>query len=750
MIAKASVRRTLLVMSIGSIGLVACKDKTAPPQPAAVTAVSTVAPVGTVGEFLANPLTVKVTDANGTAVPNIVVTFTVAEGGGIVAQPIDTTDNTGVASTTWRLGERTVAQRVTAQATGVGSVVNFVATANPGAPATMAVQAGDNQTAAAGASVATAPSVVIKDKYTNAVPGVSVFFSISNGGGSVTGAGAVTNSSGVASVGGWTLGSAVGSNKLSALAVFNGITGNPITFSATAISGTAATITPQGPPGVILGSVGALVTPIPSVRVLDANGNAVAGATVTFASSAGSNVVGATKSTDANGLAAPDGWQLGTVAQNYTLTATVGSLSAVTFTATARPGAPSQVAISAGNNQTVVSGRTVPTEPAVRVADSFNNPIAGVDVVFAVTSGGGSASSRFPTTNALGIATVGGWTLGDAVGANTLSATVQSSANIAGNPVVFSAIGTAGAPTSVSASSGINQTATVGSAVTIAPAVVVRDNRGNPVSGVTVTFIVSSGGGTLTGATSVTNAAGLAAVGSWTLGGAAGTQSVIARVNGLPDVTFTATATPGAAALITALTISNFGNIVVSLGQGIPTLPSVKVTDASGNAIVGATVTFTLGNAFSGTITGDTQATNANGIATLGSWTLPTSAGTVSVVATVNNLTGVTFIANMVAGAPTQMVLQSVIPASKQQLTTISVTARLLDQFGNAATVSGVAVTFTPGANSGTVSASPVSTDATGVATTTWTLGAVTTPTQTMSVTSGTYTPIAISVAVTP
>ncbi len=750
MIAKTSVRRTLLAMSIGSIGLVACKDKTAPPQPAAVTAVSNVAPVGTVGEFLASPLTVKVTDANGSAVPNTVVTFTVAEGGGIVAQPVDTTDNAGVASTTWRLGERTVAQRVTAQATGVSSIVNFVATANPGAPATMAVQGGDNQTAAAGAAVATAPSVVIKDKFTNAVPGVSVFFSISNGGGSVTGAGAVTNSSGVASVGGWTLGSAVGANKLSALAVFNGITGNPITFSATAISGAAATITPQGPPGTILGNVGALITPIPSVRVLDANGNAVAGASVTFASSAGSNVVGATKSTDANGIAAPDGWQLGTVAQNYTLTATVGSLASVTFTATARPGAPSQVSIAAGNNQSVVSGRTVPIEPSVRVADSFNNPIAGVDVIFAVTSGGGSASSRFPTTNAQGVATVGGWTLGDNVGANTLTATVQSAASITGNPVNFSAIGTAGAPTSVSTASGVNQTATVGTAVSIAPAVVVRDNRGNPVSGVSVTYSVTSGGGTLTGATTLTNAAGVAAVGSWTLGGLAGTQSIIARVNGLPDVTFTATATPGAASLISAQTITNFGNLVVSLGQGIPTLPSVKVTDASGNAIAGTTVTFTLGNASSGTITGDTQVTNSSGIATLGSWTLPTSAGTVSVVATVGNLTGITFVANMIAGSPTQLVLQSVIPASKTQLTSITVTARLLDQFGNAATISGIAVSFTPGAGSGSVSASPVSTDANGVATSTWTLGAVATATQTLSVTASTYAPINISVAVTP
>jgi hypothetical protein len=66
-----------------------------------------------------------------------------------------------------------------------------------------------------------------------------------------------------------------------------------------------------------------------------------------------------------------------------------------------------RVQIVAGNNQSATVGRTLPIEPSVRVTDANNNPIAGLDVLFEVTSGGGTAVSRRQTTNALGVATVG-------------------------------------------------------------------------------------------------------------------------------------------------------------------------------------------------------------------------------------------------------------------------------------------------------------------------------------------------------
>ncbi|HEY0930478.1 MAG TPA: hypothetical protein VGE27_11215 [Gemmatimonas sp.] len=735
---------------LGVLAISACKDDS-PPPPAAIAAVTSTALTGVVGESVGT-VTVKVTDAGGGVVSGVPVTFAVTDGGGSVAPSADTTDNAGLASTTWRLGNTVTAQRVTATAQGVTGNVNFTATASAGAPATIAVQAGDNQTAVAGAAVATAPSVVLRDRFNNPVPGVSVFFTVSAGGGSITGSGATTNANGVAAVTEWRLGPSVGANRLSALAVYNGVTGNPITFNATATQGSAATITAQNAT-TINGTVGALVTPIPQVRVTDAGGNPVSGASITFTASTGSNVVGGTKTTDANGLAAPDGWQLGNAAQNYTLTASSGTLSTVVFTATARAGAISQVAISAGNNQSAVVGRAVATEPAVRVTDAQNNPIAGVEVLFEVVTGGGTAVGRRPVTNAQGIATVGGWTLGDDIGTNTLRATVQATGTITGNPVLFTATATPGTPVSITAVSGTNQTATVGTAVPVAPSVILRDNRGNPVSGITVTFSIASGNGTVQGATATTTSGGVATVGGWTLGGTAGQQSLVARAANLPDVVFTATATAGAASVVQAASTQNLGNVQVATNQSASALPSVRVTDASGNPIAGAQVTFALGNNNSGVISGEVQTTNASGVATLGSWTLPTTVGVASVVASVNGLTGVTFTATMLPGAATKVVVVSGTPGSVSYAaqTTLAVSVRLQDAFNNNVSQSGVTVNFGTPAGSGAASPTSVTTDASGVAVTTWIFGNAGLPvTQTLNVTAGALAGAIVQVTVNP
>jgi hypothetical protein len=111
----------------------------------------------------------------------------------------------------------------------------------------------------------------------------------------------------------------------------------------------------------------------------------------------------------------------------------------VSFVAIAAPGAPAAVTKSGGDAQSAVAGSNVAVAPAVKVADSFGNPLPNVLVTFAVASGGGSVTGGLANTNASGIATVGAWKLGGAIGANTLSATAGALP-----PVVFSATGTVG------------------------------------------------------------------------------------------------------------------------------------------------------------------------------------------------------------------------------------------------------------------------------------------------------------------
>ncbi len=111
------------------------------------------------------------------------------------------------------------------------------------------------------------------------------------------------------------------------------------------------------------------------------------------------------------------------------------------------------VSASQGDGQSAPAGTAVPVAPAVQVLDAAGHPVVGASVTFAVTSGGGTLTD--PTTvstNASGIAQVGGWTLGATPGANSLSATVALP-NLSGNPVTFTATGTATAKTWTGAAS---------------------------------------------------------------------------------------------------------------------------------------------------------------------------------------------------------------------------------------------------------------------------------------------------------
>jgi len=99
----------------------------------------------------------------------------------------------------------------------------------------IALKAGDNQSASVGAAVAIAPSVRVTDAKSKPVAGVSVTFAVATGGGSVTDASAMTDASGVATVGSWKLGIAAGTNTMTATST--GLTGSPVTFTATGSAG---------------------------------------------------------------------------------------------------------------------------------------------------------------------------------------------------------------------------------------------------------------------------------------------------------------------------------------------------------------------------------------------------------------------------------------------------------------------------------------------------------------------------------
>lgn len=103
-----------------------------------------------------------------------------------------------------------------------------------------------------------------------------------------------------------------------------------------------------------------------------------------------------------------------------------------------------------------------------------------------------------------------------------------------------------GEPASLAIQAGNSQSAAVGTAVAVNPAVIVKDASGNPVSGVSVQFAVSQGGGSLGSTSAQTNQGGIASPGAWTLGPNVGPQALRASLTSgtIAAVTFAATATP--------------------------------------------------------------------------------------------------------------------------------------------------------------------------------------------------------------
>jgi hypothetical protein len=186
--------------------------------------------------------------------------------------------------------------------------------------------------------------------------------------------------------------------------------------------------------------VGSAVATAPSVVVKDSSGTAVAGATVTFTvASGGGSITNPVVVTGTDGIARVGSWTVGPQAGRNTLTATtVGAAnSVVTLTGTGMAGMATQMVPGGGNNQSATVGTAVRTPPSVVVLDQFNNPVAGIAVTFAVTSGGGLVSPTTPvTTTASGIAAATSWTLGTTPGTNTLTATATG---LAGSPMTFSA-----------------------------------------------------------------------------------------------------------------------------------------------------------------------------------------------------------------------------------------------------------------------------------------------------------------------
>ena len=324
-----------------------------------------------------------------------------------------------------------------------------------------------------------------------------------------------------------------------------------------------------------------ITLPLPLVvEVRDVNGDPVEGVTITFAVTAGGGSVNPeTAQTDASGRAWTRLTPGDTAGTNTVRASVAGIAQGVIFRleATLAP-PPPMLRIISGNNQIGSPGQTL--EPlVVELRDRNVQPISGFIIIF--THSDGSLSTVLDVTDSNGRAeTI--LTLGSETGTTTVTV-------VAGRVSVTFEVTVTLPPTGLMKLSGDNQTGYTGAALARPLVVEVRDANGDPVEGVTVTFTVTGGGGSVNRETTQTNARGRAST-RLTLGDGPGTNTVRVSVGGLSQTTrFTAEATlPPPPPVL--LKISGDGQVGVP-GQRLEPFV-VEVRNQDGDPLVGVFVVF--------------------------------------------------------------------------------------------------------------------------------------------------------------
>jgi len=199
-----------------------------PDAPTTITKVEGDGQSGVSGSTLAESLSVRVTDQYGNTVPGTMVTWTVSSGGGSVSPGSNGSNAAGVAKTEWTLGPAVGIQSVTAGISGHAPITFTATTTAPSTPTVVTIVSGNNQIGVAGAVLAESLVVRVTDQNGINVVGVTVTWTVTGGGGSISPTVGLTDAAGLSKAQ-WTLGSASGTHT--AAGTVSGIA--PAVFRAT-------------------------------------------------------------------------------------------------------------------------------------------------------------------------------------------------------------------------------------------------------------------------------------------------------------------------------------------------------------------------------------------------------------------------------------------------------------------------------------------------------------------------------------
>ena len=174
-------------------------------------------------------------------------------------------------------------------------------------------------------------------------------------------------------------------------------------------------------------------------------------------------------------------------------------------------GAPAHSEVRAGNNQNARVGSTLVDSLVVKVTDTQDRPVAGANVVIDFTANGAAASPATVSTDNDGRA-ASSLVLGTVPGQINGTVGVPVAAGVTPVQAGFVATALAADANGIALISGNGQTGAVGTTLTAPLVVAVTDAFQNPISGVTVTWSVDAGGGSVSSATTVTDGNGQASV----------------------------------------------------------------------------------------------------------------------------------------------------------------------------------------------------------------------------------------------
>jgi hypothetical protein len=289
--------------------------------------------------------------------------------------------------------------------------------------------------------------------------------------------------------------------------------------------------------------------------------------------------------------------------------------------------------LGSGNAQTATVGTALASPLTIQVVNSEGIGTPGVPVSFTDNGANGTFNPMTAISDSTGTATTS-YTLPTKARKINFTASSSSTAPVYKN-VLMTATAVAGPATIMGKLSGVGQSGTAGTTLPIPYEVVIKDAYTNPVVGQPVNFTDNGAGGTFSTNPVITSATGVASV-SYTLPKKAGYVVLTASYASL----VANSAEHSLAGPASSVGIVTGNNQSAKVNTKLKILV-VAVSDQYGNAVAGASVTFSDGGA-GGTFSNQAGPTGPGGQANT-YYTTPASPQVVTITATVSGVTAAMF-----------------------------------------------------------------------------------------------------------